>query len=59
LSRIGNSKARNELLRISQNAAVDQTFRDIAADYLRGNIPPRVEPIAVTANGAPLKAGQP
>jgi hypothetical protein len=59
LSRIGNSKAKNELLRISQNPAVDQRFRDIAADYLRGNIPPRVEPIAVTANGATLKAGQP
>lgn len=59
LSRIGNSKAKNELLRISQNPAIDQTFRDIAADYLRGNIPPRVEPIAVTVSGAPVKVGQP
>jgi hypothetical protein len=59
LSRIGNSKAKNELLRISQNPAIDQTFRDIAAAYLRGNIPPRVEPIAVTVNGAPIKVGQP
>lgn len=59
LSRIGNSKAKNELLRISQNPAMDQTFRDIAADYLRGNIPPRVEPIAVTVSGAPVKVGQP
>ena len=59
LSRIGNPKAKNELLRISQNPAVDQTLRDIAADYLRGNIPPRVQPIAVTVNGAPLKVGQP
>src|SRR5688572_17083609 len=32
LSRINNSKAKNELLRISQNPAVDQTLRDIAAD---------------------------
>jgi len=59
LSRIGNPKAKNELLRISQNPALDQTLRDIAADYLRGNISPRVQPIAVTVNGAPLKVGQP
>jgi hypothetical protein len=59
LSRINNAKAKNELLRISQNPAVDQTLREVAADYLRGNIPPRVQPIAVTVNGAPLKIGQP
>jgi len=59
LSRINSPKAKNELLRISQNPAVDQSYRDIAADYLRGNSPPRVQPIAATVNGAPLKVGQP
>lgn len=59
LSRINNSKAKNELMRISQNPAVDQTLRDIAADYLRG-ASPRSEPIAVTVNGNSLiKVGQP
>lgn len=58
LSRIGNPKAKNELLRISQNPSVDQTLRDIAAEYLRGVTPP-VQPIAVTVNGSPVKVGQP
>ena len=58
LSRIDNRKAKNELMRISQNPAVDQTFRDIAADYLRGVTPP-VQPIAVTVNGSSVKVGQP
>jgi hypothetical protein len=58
LSRIGNSKAKNELLRISQNPAVDQTLRDIAAEYLRGVNAP-VQPIAVTVNSSPVKVGQP
>lgn len=58
LSRIGNPKAKNELLRISQNPAVDQQLRDIAAEYLRGVAPP-VQPIAVTVNGSPIKVGQP
>jgi len=59
LSRINNSKAKNELLRISNNPAVDQTLRDIAADYLRG-VTPRTDPIAVTSNGSSLiKVGQP
>jgi len=58
LSRISNPKAKNELLRISKNPAIDQTLRDIAADYLRGVSPP-VQPIAVTVNGESLKIGQP
>jgi hypothetical protein len=58
LSRINNPKAKDELQRISQNPAVDQSWRDIAADYVRGNTR-RVQPIAVTVNGSPLKAGQP
>jgi hypothetical protein len=59
LSRINNSKAKNELLRISKNPVVDQTLRDIAADYLRG-VTPRTDPIAVTSTGSSLiKVGQP
>jgi len=58
LSRISNPKARNELLRISRDTGVDQSWREIAADYLRGNTP-AVQPIAVSVSGAPLKAGQP
>lgn len=58
LSRIDNSKAKHELLRISQNPRVNQTLRDIAADHLRGVTPP-AEPIAVTVDGASLKVGQP
>ena len=58
LSRIGNSKAKNELLRISQNPAVEQTFREIAADYLRGVSAP-AQPIAVTVVSSPVKVGQP
>ena len=58
LSRINNPKAKNELLRISQNPKVDQTLRDVAVEYLRGT-PPPIPPIAVTVNGAPAKVGQP
>ena len=58
LSRIGDSKAKHELLRISQNPKVNQTLRDIAADHLRGVTPP-AQPIAVTVDGASLKVGQP
>lgn len=58
LSRIGNRRAKNALLRISQNPDVDHTLREIAADYLRGDIP-AVQPIAVTVNGSPVKVGQP
>jgi len=58
LSRIDNPKAKDELLRISRNALIDQSLRDIAADYLRGNTQ-RVQPIAVTVSGAALKVGQP
>ena len=57
LSRIRSTKARNELLRISQNNDVDKVFRDLAAEYLRGNAP-RVQPVAATVSGAPV-TGQP
>lgn len=56
LSRIRGNKARNELLRISQNTDVDESLRDIANDYLHGNR--RAQPIAVTV-GQPVAAGQP
>ena len=58
LSRIHSSKAKNELLRISQNTSVDKAYRDIASEYLRGIIP-RVEPIAATVSGVPVVVGQP
>ena len=58
LSRIGNPKAKNELLRISQNKELDQTWRDSAELYLQ-RINQPVQPIAATVNGSPVKAGQP
>ena len=58
LSRIRNSKARNELMRISQNTDVDKTLRDLANEYLRGTR--RDQPIAVTTvTGMPIAVGQP
>src|SRR5215213_10093020 len=57
LSRIHNPKAKNELLRISQNNDVDKTLRDLASEYLRNS--PRVQPIAATVSGAPVIVGQP
>jgi hypothetical protein len=57
LSRIRNPKAKNELLRISQNNDVEQNLRDLANEYLRGVR--RVQPIAATIGGAPITAGQP
>jgi len=57
LARIHSSEARNELLSISKNNEVDKVFRDLAAEYLRGNAP-RVQPVAATVSGAPV-TGQP
>ncbi len=57
LSRIQNPKAKNELLRISQNNNVDKTLRNLASEYLAKG--PRVQPIAATVSGAPAIAGQP
>src|SRR4030095_13491732 len=53
LSRIHNPKAKNELLRISQNTDVDKALRDLAGEYLRG-INPRVQPVAATLGGVPV-----
>ena len=58
LARIQSSKARTELLRISQNNEVDKTLRDLASEYLRGNNP-RVQPVAATVSGASVAVGQP
>ncbi len=58
LSRIRSPKAKNELLRISQNSDVDKALRDLAVEYLRG-INPRVQPVAATISGAPVVTGQP
>jgi hypothetical protein len=58
LSRISNPKAKNELLRISQNTDVEKRWRDLAELYLeRPN--DRVPSITASASGSPLKAGQP
>ncbi len=58
LSRIHSSKAKSELLRISQNNEVDKALRELASDYLRG-VTPRVQPIAATVGGSPTNVGQP
>jgi len=58
LSRINKPKARSELLRISQNKELDQTWRDIAESYLR-RANQREQPIAASAVGSPLRVGQP
>ena len=57
LSRIHHSKAKHELLRISQNNQIDKALRDLASQYLKGT--PRVEPIAATSSGSPVTVGQP
>jgi hypothetical protein len=57
LSRIHSPKAKNELLRISQNNEVDKALRDLASEYVR--ISPRNQPIAATVSGAPAIVGQP
>ena len=58
LSRINSAKARNELLRISQNNEVDKALRELAAEYLRGDTP-KVQPIAATGGSAVRVDGQP
>ncbi|HKN82127.1 MAG TPA: hypothetical protein VJW17_01765, partial [Pyrinomonadaceae bacterium] len=58
LSRINSSKAKNELLKISQNNDVDKALRDLAAEYLR-DTRPKIQPIAATAGGSAVRVGQP
>jgi hypothetical protein len=58
LSRINHAKARNELLKISQNQGLDQMWRDLATTSLR-RMNERSQPIAASVNGTALKSGQP
>src|SRR5215216_602254 len=58
LSRINSSKAKDELLRISQNNDVDKGLRDLASEYLRGKNT-RIQPVAATVSGSPTTIGQP
>lgn len=48
LSRINNSKAKNELLRISQTKGLDQSWKDLIAAYLSD--PQRVEPLSASGS---------
>jgi hypothetical protein len=58
LSRINRTKARNELLKISQNQGLDQMWRDLATTSLR-RMDERSQPIAATMNASALKGSQP
>jgi hypothetical protein len=58
LSRINHTKARNELMKISENRALAQMWRDLATTSLR-RMDERSQPIAATVNGSSLKGGQP
>ena len=58
LSRITNPKAKNELLRISQNTEFDKRWRDLAEIYFeRSN--DSGPSVTASASGSPMKAGQP
>lgn len=48
LSRINNSKARNELRRISQSKGLEQSWKDLIAAYLID--PQRVEPLSASGS---------
>lgn len=58
LSRINNPKAKTELIRISQNKEVDESFREIATAYLR-QAGDRSQPIASSVTDTPVRVGQP
>jgi hypothetical protein len=58
LSRINKPKAKTELLRISQNKDLDQTWRTIAEVYAL-RVHQREQPIAASDGGIPAKVGQP
>jgi hypothetical protein len=58
LSRISNPKAKNELLRISQNTGFEKRWRDLAELYLeRSN--DGAPSVTASTSGSPIKAGQP
>jgi hypothetical protein len=58
LSRITDVKAKNELLRISQNTDLDREWRDIAGLYLE-QLNDRLQPTTASASGSQIKTGQP
>jgi hypothetical protein len=58
LSRISNPKARDQLLRISQNTSLDQSWRDLASQYL-AKVNEPLQPIVTTASDLSHKSGQP
>ena len=58
LSRISNPKARDELLKISQNQSLDQIWRELADAKLR-QLNETTQPIAATVTGSLDKGGQP
>lgn len=58
LSRINSSKARTELLKISQTQTLDPMWRDIAEANLRRSHE-RVQTVSATIGGSALKTGQP
>jgi hypothetical protein len=58
LAHIRNPKAKSQLIRISQNTAVDAVYREIVANYLQQRIEGS-EPFASTMRDAPPKVGQP
>ena len=58
LSRINKPRAKAELLRISQNKDLDQTWRTIAEVYVL-RVQQREQPIASSVGSSPAKVGQP
>lgn len=58
LSRIASPKAKNELLRISQNTGVETLYREVASNLLQQRFE-RTEPVASTVRDSTSKAGQP
>ena len=58
LSRMTNPKAKNELLRISQNTDFEKRWRDLAEIYFERSKDASPS-ITASTTGSPLKAGQP
>jgi hypothetical protein len=58
LSRINKPEAKAELLRISQNKDLDQTWRTLAEVYVL-RVHQRDQPIASSVGASPAKVGQP
>ncbi|HSE34049.1 MAG TPA: hypothetical protein VLA93_20920 [Pyrinomonadaceae bacterium] len=59
LSRISNPKAKNELVRISQNTEFEKRWRDLAALYIERPNEQGPSITASSSSGSPMKAGQP